>query len=43
MLDLLTQNPDGIVVKPNEGTSGNLVFKVLSKRDLERAVSEIFP
>ena len=42
MLDLLTQNPDGIVVKPNEGTSGNLVFKVLSKRDLERAVSEIF-
>jgi glutathione synthase/RimK-type ligase-like ATP-grasp enzyme len=42
MLAHLTQNPDGIVVKPNEGTSGNLVFKVLSKLDLELAVSEIF-
>jgi glutathione synthase/RimK-type ligase-like ATP-grasp enzyme len=42
MLGLLKQNPDGIVVKPNEGTSGNLVFKVQDKPALERAVSEIF-
>jgi glutathione synthase/RimK-type ligase-like ATP-grasp enzyme len=42
MLDLLGQNPDGIVVKPNEGTSGNLVFKAQDKPALERAVNEIF-
>ena len=42
MLGLLKQNPGGIVVKPNEGTSGNLVFKVRDKPALERAVSEIF-
>ena len=42
MLGLLGQNPDGIVVKPNEGTSGNLVFKVRDKPALERAVSGIF-
>ncbi len=42
MLDLLEQSPKGIVVKPNEGTSGNLVFKVLTKPALELAVSEIF-
>ncbi len=42
MLGHLAQNPDGIVVKPNEGTSGNLVFKVLDRPALERAVSEIF-
>jgi glutathione synthase/RimK-type ligase-like ATP-grasp enzyme len=42
MLGLLKQNPDGVVVKPNEGSSGNLVFKVLTRRDLERAVSGIF-
>jgi glutathione synthase/RimK-type ligase-like ATP-grasp enzyme len=42
MLGHLTQNPDGIVVKPNEGTSGNLVFKVQDKPALERAVSAIF-
>src|SRR4051794_21737025 len=42
MLDLLGQHPDGIVVKPNEGTSGRLVFKVLDRPALERAVSEIF-
>jgi glutathione synthase/RimK-type ligase-like ATP-grasp enzyme len=42
MLGHLEQNPDGIVVKPNEGTSGNLVFKVLTRPALERAVSETF-
>jgi len=42
MLGHLTQSPGGIVVKPNEGTSGNLVFKVLDRPALERAVSEIF-
>jgi glutathione synthase/RimK-type ligase-like ATP-grasp enzyme len=42
MLGLLGHHPDGIVVKPNEGTSGRLVFKVLDRPALERAVSEIF-
>jgi glutathione synthase/RimK-type ligase-like ATP-grasp enzyme len=42
MLGHLAQNPGGIVVKPNEGTSGNLVFKVHTKLDLELAVSRIF-
>jgi len=42
MLGLLRQNPDGIVVKPNEGTSGNLVFKVFDRPALERAVGEAF-
>ena len=42
MLGHLTQHPDGIVIKPNEGTSGRLVFKVLDRPALERAVSEIF-
>jgi glutathione synthase/RimK-type ligase-like ATP-grasp enzyme len=42
MLGHLTQHPDGIVVKPNEGTSGNLVFKVRTRPALELAVSEIF-
>ena len=31
MLALLRENPDGIVVKPNEGTSGDSVFKVTSR------------
>jgi glutathione synthase/RimK-type ligase-like ATP-grasp enzyme len=42
MLGHLKQNPAGIVVKPNEGTSGRLVFKVLDGPALERAVSAIF-
>src|SRR3954470_22238456 len=42
MLGLLKQHPGGIVVKPNEGTSGRLVFKVLDRPALERAVSAIF-
>ena len=42
MLDLLKQNPQGIVVKPNEGTGGMLVFKVRSEPELEVAAHEIF-
>jgi glutathione synthase/RimK-type ligase-like ATP-grasp enzyme len=42
MLDLLEQNPDGLVVKPNEGTGGISVFKVKSEPELEVAVNEIF-
>jgi glutathione synthase/RimK-type ligase-like ATP-grasp enzyme len=42
MLALLRENPDGIVVKPNEGTSGESVFKVLTEPDLELAVHKIF-
>jgi glutathione synthase/RimK-type ligase-like ATP-grasp enzyme len=42
MLLHLKENPQGIVVKPNEGTGGNCVFKVLTKPKLELAVSEIF-
>jgi glutathione synthase/RimK-type ligase-like ATP-grasp enzyme len=42
MLALLRENPDGIVVKPNEGTSGDSVFKVSTEPDLELAVHSIF-
>jgi glutathione synthase/RimK-type ligase-like ATP-grasp enzyme len=42
MLALLRENPDGIVVKPNEGTSGDSVFKVSNEPDLELAVHRIF-
>jgi glutathione synthase/RimK-type ligase-like ATP-grasp enzyme len=42
MLSLLDASPEGIVVKPNEGTGGHSVFKVLSKDKLELAVSTIF-
>jgi glutathione synthase/RimK-type ligase-like ATP-grasp enzyme len=42
MLDLLRANADGIVVKPNEGTGGDLVFRVGSEPELERAVHDIF-
>lgn len=42
MLQLLKENPGGLVVKPNEGTSGELVFMVSSKPDLELAAHRIF-
>ncbi|MGV7216218.1 ATP-grasp domain-containing protein [Bradyrhizobium sp. UFLA05-112] len=42
MLRLVMQNPQGLVVKPNEGTAGRSVLKVTSSAELERAVSEIF-
>ena len=42
MLDLLRQNPQGIVVKPNEGTGGTSVYKVRTEPELEIAAHEIF-
>jgi glutathione synthase/RimK-type ligase-like ATP-grasp enzyme len=42
MLRLLRENPRGIVVKPNEGTSGDSVFKVMTEPELELAVHKIF-
>jgi glutathione synthase/RimK-type ligase-like ATP-grasp enzyme len=42
MLDLLRQNPHGLVVKPNEGTGGISVFKVRTEPELEVAANEIF-
>ena len=42
MLDLLARHPQGLVVKPNEGTSGRSVFRVASRPALELAVSSIF-
>ena len=42
MIALLRENTDGIVIKPNEGTSGDLVFKVLTEPDLELAAHKIF-
>ncbi|MDH2348122.1 RimK-like protein [Bradyrhizobium sp. SSUT77] len=42
MLALLAQNPQGVVVKPNEGTSGRAVFKVTGRDELDRAVGEVF-
>ena len=42
MLDLLEKHPEGVVVKPNEGTSGQSVFPVSTRAELERAAAEIF-
>jgi glutathione synthase/RimK-type ligase-like ATP-grasp enzyme len=42
MLRLLKENPNGLVVKPNEGTSGDSVFKVLDEPNLELAAHQIF-
>lgn len=42
MLDLLKQNPQGLVVKPNEGTGGMLVFKAKTEPELEVAAHAIF-
>jgi glutathione synthase/RimK-type ligase-like ATP-grasp enzyme len=42
MRGLLRQHPHGVVVKPNEGTSGRQVFKVTNEADLERAARDIF-
>lgn len=42
MLDLLRDNPQGVVVKPNEGTSGRSVFKVTRAAELDHAIAEVF-
>src|SRR5215831_5426212 len=42
MLRLLAQHPQGLVVKPNEGTSGKSVFLVSSRPALELAVNRVF-
>jgi glutathione synthase/RimK-type ligase-like ATP-grasp enzyme len=42
MLDLLARHPNGLVAKPNEGTSGRSVFHVTSKPSLELAANRIF-
>ncbi|UQR63330.1 ATP-grasp domain-containing protein [Bradyrhizobium sp. C-145] len=42
MLELLRDHPQGVVVKPNEGTSGRSVFKVTTETELDHAVGEVF-
>lgn len=42
MLGLLKKHPEGIVVKPNEGTTGKSVFMVSARPRLELAVNSIF-
>jgi glutathione synthase/RimK-type ligase-like ATP-grasp enzyme len=42
MLRHLDEHPEGLVVKPNQGTSGESVFLVKTKAGLERAVTRIF-
>ncbi|MCK1419935.1 ATP-grasp domain-containing protein [Bradyrhizobium sp. 180] len=42
MLELLHGHPQGVVVKPNEGTSGRSVFKVTTEAELDHAVGEVF-
>lgn len=39
---LLAQNPQGVVVKPHEGTAGRCVFRATSPTELDRAVHEVF-
>ncbi|QOZ37237.1 RimK family alpha-L-glutamate ligase [Bradyrhizobium sp. CCBAU 53421] len=41
MQRLLDTHPRGLVVKPNEGTSGELVFRVTTRAQLEAAVARI--
>jgi glutathione synthase/RimK-type ligase-like ATP-grasp enzyme len=42
MIAILRDNPNGIIVKPNEGTSGESVFKVSTEPELEAAVHNVF-
>jgi glutathione synthase/RimK-type ligase-like ATP-grasp enzyme len=42
MPGLLAKHPDGLVIKPNEGTSGQFVFRANSAAELEHAAKEIF-
>jgi glutathione synthase/RimK-type ligase-like ATP-grasp enzyme len=42
MLGLLKAYPDGLVAKPNEGTSGRFVFRVKTESELDHATREIF-
>lgn len=42
MLRLLHDHPHGVVVKPNEGTSGRSVFRVTTGAELDHAVGEVF-
>lgn len=42
MLGLLHDNPQGVVVKPNEGTSGRSVFRVTTEMELDHAAGEVF-
>jgi glutathione synthase/RimK-type ligase-like ATP-grasp enzyme len=42
MRALLRQHPQGVVVKPNEGTSGRLVFKVTTEAELDEAARKVF-
>lgn len=42
MLALLHDHPQGVVVKPNEGTSGRSVFKVTTEAELDHAVGDVF-
>jgi glutathione synthase/RimK-type ligase-like ATP-grasp enzyme len=42
MLNLLSEHPAGLVLKPNEGTSGRSVFLATNRPALELAVEKIF-
>jgi glutathione synthase/RimK-type ligase-like ATP-grasp enzyme len=42
MLELMRKHRDGVVLKPNEGTSGRSVWRARSEAELDHAVSEIF-
>jgi hypothetical protein len=42
MFGLLPKYPNGLVVKPNEGTSGRFVFRAMNEAELEGAATEIF-
>ncbi|MBR0835407.1 RimK-like protein [Bradyrhizobium manausense] len=42
MLALFHDHPQGVVVKPNEGTSGRSVFRVTTEAELDHAVGEVF-
>jgi glutathione synthase/RimK-type ligase-like ATP-grasp enzyme len=42
MRALLRQHPQGVVLKPNEGTSGRLVFRASADAEIDEAAQRIF-
>lgn len=42
MRAMLAENPQGLVLKPNEGTAGRLVIKVTTESELKQAIAKIF-
>lgn len=42
MRQIMREQPHGVVVKPNEGTSGRSVFRATTEAELDRAAEDVF-